>query len=288
MKSICIKTNNEKLLDYLLNEFRLSKLQNVCFSCNEFKHFNNIIVHYTGDDVDDFLQNVSNILSYLVIDELEETFLNCIISQNYFYFDCVERKKILNFCFDICADNFTHYFDKKFSFLNEQFFNYFKDNHSIVLSGFIYFRLKYYFSILEEIVDEAVNNFIIEKEYLEFISLLKLYINSQPCITNILHLIYIKDEPILLDEHMNQISIKENIFDAKYLSDISFSNNDFLLNSLLTLLPKKIYVHLIDHNIDEFLNTLILIFEKRIEICTDCNICNLYKNHSPVPYDLKK
>ena len=27
-------------------------------------------------------------------------------------------------------------------------------------------------SILEEVVDEAVNNFVIEKEYLEFISLL--------------------------------------------------------------------------------------------------------------------
>ena len=28
----------------------------------------------------------------------------------------------------------------------------------------------------------------------------------------------------------------------------------------------------------EFINTLQLIFEKRVVLCHDCNICNLYKN----------
>ena len=39
------------------------------------------------------------------------------------------------------------------------------------------------------------------------------------------------------------------------------------LNSLLTLLPKEIYIHLTDNCIDEFINTLQLIFEKRVHIC---------------------
>ena len=280
MKSICIKTNNEKLLNYLLNELRLSKMQNICFSCNKFKYFKNIIVHYNGNKVDEFIQEISNILSYLVIDELEESFLNELILKNYFYFDIIERKKILNLCFDVCADNFTDLFDKKFSYISEQFYLYLQSNKSIVLNGFIYFRLKKYFSMLEEIVDEAVNSYIIEKEYLEFISLLKLYIGSQQCKTDFLHLVYFKENPILLDSDLNQISLKDSLLDAKYLSDISFSNNDYLLNSLLTLLPKKIYVHLVENTIDEFLNTLILIFDKKIDICTDCNICNLYKNIS--------
>ena len=67
-------------------------------------------------------------------------------------------------------------------------------------------------------------------------------------------------------------------YKAKYLSDITFSSNDYTLNSLLSLLPKKIYIHLIDNNIDEFINTLQTVFENRIHICTDCNICKLYKN----------
>ena len=30
-------------------------------------------------------------------------------------------------------------------------------------------------------------------------------------------------------------------------------------------------------SIDEFVNTLQLVFENRVSLCTDCNICNLYK-----------
>ena len=63
----------------------------------------------------------------------------------------------------------------------------------------------------------------------------------------------------------------------KYLSDISFSNNDYVLNTLLNLIPKKIYIHLIDNNTDEFINTVKLIFENRVKICSDCSICKLYK-----------
>ncbi len=277
MKSICIKTNNETLLTYLLNELKLCNLEDICFSRKQFKHYNNIIIHYSGNYTDKFLHFLADTLSYMVIDELEELFLKDIISQNFFYFDVLEKHKILENCFDICSDNYTQYFDKKFSYLNKQFYLYFKENKSIVLTGFIYFRLKKYFLILDEIVEEAVNEFMLEKEYLEFISLLKLYINSQNYQTECLHLVYVQDKPILLDKNMNSIDIKEHFFDAKYLSDISFSTNDYLLNSLLTLLPKKIYIHLINHNLDEFLNTLILIFEERVELCPDCPICNLYQ-----------
>ena len=75
------------------------------------------------------------------------------------------------------------------------------------------------------------------------------------------------------------IDIDKNALTAKYLSDVSFSNNDYILNTLLNLLPQKIYLHLISpvSNLD-FINTLQLIFENRIKMCTECNICNLYKS----------
>lgn len=216
---------------------------------------------------------MANLLSYLIIDELEEDLLSSIIQQNYCYFDAPERKKILNYCFDLFSEDFTNYFDKKFTYINNKFYLYFKEHKSIVLTGFINFRLKEYFKILDDVVDEAVNSFIIEKEYLEFISLLKLYINSQSPKTNIVHLIYRKKDSLLLDENKNIIPLDDSVYQAKYLSDISFSQNDYILNTLLTILPQKIYLHLIDNNIDEFANTLLLIFEKKIEICSDCDIC---------------
>ncbi len=278
MKSLCIKTNDSNIISYLLNELKYSKLENIFFSENQFKHYKNIIIHYVGKDFPSFYSKISSILSFLVIDELEEDFLKHILLQNYFYFNSQEREQILSFCFDIFADDYINCFDKKFQILYNVFYDFIKDNRVLYLDGFIYFRLKEYFSILDDTVNNAVNHFLIEKEYLEFVSLLKLYINSQDSKCELVHLIYSSSESILLDKDKNIIAPDSDIFNAKYLSDISFSSNDFTLNSLLNLVPKKIYIHLIDNTIDEFIQTLELIFENRVNLCTDCNICEFYKN----------
>ena len=197
---------------------------------------------------------------------------------NYFYFENSEFDKILSLCTEnLCGDD-------EFSFTNRQmllfntFYEYITSNHSIIISGFINFRLNDYRKILEELVDFSVNEYIIEREYIEFVSLLKLYINSQTSSTIEVHLISLEHNTFLLDENMQLIDVNKNALDAKYLSDVSFSTNDYILNTLLNLLPQKIYLHLVSplSNLD-FINTLQLIFEKRIEVCNDCNICNLYK-----------
>lgn len=285
MKSICIKTNNENLLDYLLNELDYIEVKPVAISKNQFKNYKNIIIHYSGNDNKKFVHEVSCILSCLVIDELEESFLKMILLKNYFYFNSTEMKHILELCYEIFSDDFNTYFDKKHNLLIDSFENYLITNKSIILTGFINFRIKNYMTILEDVVDEAVNSFVVEKEYLEFISLLKMYVNSQNSNCDVVHLIYNKNNSTLFDKDKNQINVSDDIFKAKYLSDISFSSNDYALNTLLTLVPKKIHIHLIDNCIDEFIHTISLIFENRVEICTDCSICKIYKNN---PINLKK
>lgn len=276
MKSLCIKTNNSNLINYLLNELQHLELDDICFLTQEFKHFKNVIVHYRGTNDYIFLDKISSILSLLVIDELEEDFLDSLLIQNYFYFDANERKDIINLAFDIMS--YSQNFNVKFKTIYSSFYEYLLNHRSLYLKGFTNFRLKNYFTILDEVITEAVNSYIIEKEYLEFISLLRLYINSQNSNCELVHIVYSSSNTILLDENKQIIDVSEDCLNTKYLSDISFSSNDYTLNSLLTLLPKEIYIHLIDNYIDEFINTLQAIFENRVHICTDCNICKIYKN----------
>lgn len=282
MKSIALKTNNSQVLEYLLKEISSFDLDNIYFSYKEFRHYKNIIIHYKGTDNEIFINKLSTLLSFFVIYEFEETFLKDIIFKNYFYFSRSEREIILNNCFDIMVDS-TKYLKNKFNVLFSLFKKYLLNNRNVFLSGFIDFRLNKYYDILNSIVDEAVNGFIIEKEYKEFISLMRVYINSQKNNSAIVHIIYSNNFTIMLDENKNVIETSKDIFNTKFLSDISFSTNDYILNTLLELLPSKIYIHLIDNVANEFINTLNLIFEDRITICTDCDICNLYKKISTVP-----
>jgi len=103
-----------------------------------------------------------------------------------------------------------------------------------------------------------------------------MYINSKEYGSEIIHLIYQNQESILLDKFKNVVELDNDVLNSKYLSDISFSSNDFALNSLLTLLPQVIYIHVVDVE-DEFINTLKLIFDNRVFICSDCNMCKMHK-----------
>ena len=289
MNSLCIKTNNEKILTYLQNEIADFNMLNVFYSCNNFKLYKNIIIHYTGIDSELFYTKLATIFSYLVIDFFETDIIKNILISNYFYFENNELNKIL----ELCKENL--YEDEEFSFQNRQlllfdaFYNYILEHHSIILTGFINFRLTDYRRLLEDLVDFSVNQFIVEREYLEFISLLKIYINSEPCSKHTIHLVSYNHDIFLLDENLQKIKIDKKLLNAKYLSDVSFSKNDYILNTLLNILPQKIYLHLSSplENSD-FINTLKLIFEDRVEICNDCNICNLYKNLNFSSIDLKK
>ena len=277
MKTICVKTNNFKAIHYLLENLKQLDLNDVDWSMHKFKVYHNIFIHYKGDDLSLFLSTISEILSSLVVENYEDIITKKILQHEYFYFDVIERNEI----FEKIKDN--SYFDSE-GFINKKhilfnrFYDFLTNEQKLYLKGFITFRLKDYSNELEKQVDIAVNQYLIEKEYLEFVSLLKMYVNSEISNIDTVHLIYNADEPILLDKNKNIIKTDINSTGAKYLSDITFSSCDMILNTLLNLIPKKIYIHLINEE-DDFINTLKLIFDNRIQICTNCDICRLYKKN---------
>ena len=99
-----------------------------------------------------------------------------------------------------------------------------------------------------------------------------------------MHLVYKNQEAVLLDSNKNVIKYNNGLINQKYFSDISFSSNDFALNSLLTLLPKKLYIHLLCEE-DDFINTLKLVFDNRVFICKDCDLCSLYR-HKKITFSI--
>ena len=52
-------------------------------------------------------------------------------------------------------------------------------NNHIILEGFVTFRMQEYVDELEEVVDWAVRQYLIEKEYQEFIKLLTCFVQMQ-------------------------------------------------------------------------------------------------------------
>lgn len=276
MKSYCIKTDNEKIIDYLLNKIANLDFPDIYYCKRSFKIYDNVIMHYKENNVAKFQSIVTSMIVDAILEFYQEGIIKRIININYFYFDEFEKKII----FENCQEFFKQDEEEIIETVFRELKKYVKENKNIVLEGVINFRLTEYVKILDNIVDMAVNKYIIEKEYKEFINLLKIYVNATEAKTDMFHLIYLNGESILLDKQKNIVQLEGNINNAKYLSDITFSSNDIALNTLLSLLPQKIEIHIIDKE-DEFINTLKLIFEDRVRICTDCNICRTYRMLQP-------
>lgn len=279
IKSFCIKSNNKEILNYALCNFKGNSPDNFYLSKNKFKIYNNIILHYTGNDINCFYNYISSLIEHIVLKFYEPKLIKNTINFDYFYFTDFEKEKIYDITQEALLEN-TTIVSSRLNVLYHLCHTYVKSNKSMILDGFINFRLKEYTSILNDIISEAASNYTIQKEYDEFIEILETYVHSNKPTKKEVHMIYFNEDSLLLDEHKNIINLDKNISTAKYLSDISFSSNDYCLNALLNILPKRIYIHLLNiTDNDAFLDTLYAIFGKRIIICLDSELCSFYKTN---------
>lgn len=283
MVSLCIKTNKNNIVSYLVHNISEIPLDDIVFVKKDFSKYSNVIIHYLGNNISEFYNEISSVLSNCIIDNYENLIVHKLLLLNYFYFDNSDLEIIesncKNFLCGNCNSTFTtidnDFIDRK-HYLWADVLKYISYNKSLVLDGFIAFRISDYINCINSILDFFVNQFVINREYLEFIDMLRVYINSKVPETDLIHLIYVNNESILLDNNRNVISLTKNNLDKCYLSDISFSSNDYALNSLLSLLPRRLIIHLISPE-DDFINTLRSIFNDSISICDGCNICTAYK-----------
>lgn len=283
MKSICIKTNNPQIIDYLLEDLENLNLSDVYVSNSSFKIYNNVIVHYTGNNLDFFINCISSIIANAIIIFYEDKLIKNIIESEFCYFNSSEKDTIKSLTLSSNISNTANYF-YNYNCIFNSLSEYFSENKSLILNGFVAFRLKNYINSLEDMVSCCVNKFIINREYEELIDILKLYVNSRAASAMDfyeVHLIYINNKKsLLVDNSKKIISVSSKAFKEKIVSDISFSNNDYVFNTLIDISPKKLNIHLVNSEIDDFINTLKQIFEDKISFCSDCSICEIYKLNS--------
>ena len=153
---------------------------------------------------------------------------------------------------------------------------YLERNQEIVLEGFINFRLKDYIMEIEDIVDAAVDDFLLEKEYLEFIRLLRYFVEIQEPKINEVHILLEKNNVFKLVDR-NGKAIESEYLDgfAVELMNNSINYEDLLISALITLAPRLVVIHLT--NPDEprdTIKTIENVFGKRVRRCNGCIICS--------------
>lgn len=226
------------------------------------------------------LEYLATIIADIVVDHLEKKFINRIINHKYNKFSLDERDIIEEMTVDHLNESLTP--DKKLGKILRreeiirQTIRYFNKNQDINVEGFVRFRLKDYIDELKLAVELAVDDFIIEKEYNEFIDLLKYFVDIQ--------------EPRIKQANVTQTNNGSfkildklgNVINNEYLEgylaemfDGEVEYEDLLVSALINVAAEKIILHFKKPDIED---TVRKIFDERVEVCDGCALCNLSDN----------
>ncbi|MDQ2086426.1 putative sporulation protein YtxC [Herbivorax sp. ANBcel31] len=236
---------------------------------------------------DQIKAGISSALADYIIKEYEEKLIFRIINSNYCYFNSIEKKEILQIALYVIKNNENNFLNKLFqirrrNIIIRKLLDYYKGSNNLILDGFVNFRLKEYMKDLEEIVDKAVDEFLMEREYKEFIRLLRYFVDIQEPKFNIIHvLVSYDDKYVLLNENKREIT---NECIQEFMNDIEgeeINYDDLLVSSLITMAPRKILIHGANNfKNKELLETIKNVFWEKTFVCTGCELCmsNMVRN----------
>lgn len=236
-------------------------------------------IYLPRDSEDIFRHFMANALADVIVSDLEQYFIRKIIEYDYDQFDPREREEIFEKSLeelDFVPGSREKDIMSKIKRRNHIFYKlleYLENNNYINMEGFIRFRLKDYFRELEWAVERAVEEFLIEKEYKEFLKILRYFVDIQePRIDTV--------QVIEREEGIFQLVDEKGVkIDNEYLDDFALSlvNNDIdyedlLISALMTAAPARIIIHIDKER--EVVETITSIFGERVELCPGCKLCN--------------
>jgi len=248
--------------------------KNICDKFTVEKVINGI--SFSSEDVSFLQLKVAEILTEYVIDNEEERLLKMLILSDYPFLNYSEKNKIFTAATWIIKNNENDFLRmlillKRRFLVKQNILDYLKENSSINIKGFTNFRLTAYKKMLSELIQKVIEDYKIQEEYKEFISMLKYFVETQKNRCKKLHIVFNENgEYTLLNENNFDITDKcfEEFLETKEQNNLN--NEDVLISSLITLAPKKLFLHFESDNYNKkIVNTISQIFENKVYISSE-------------------
>jgi len=158
-------------------------------------------------------------------------------------------------------------------------FDYVYDHNLLVVEGFIKFCMQDYLTEIKFAVDLACEELKNEKEYNEFVKLLRYFVDTQPPMVQEVNIVMDKQGHYRLWDG-NGKKIEEKHIDY-YLEDLprgEINLDDILVSILITIAPRRIVLHNIGLEPgSEPVKMIKNVFAERISECKGCERCFKYK-----------
>ncbi|MBD2845750.1 putative sporulation protein YtxC [Paenibacillus sp. IB182496] len=150
----------------------------------------------------------------------------------------------------------------------------------IDLDGFVRFRLSAYRAALREVMQQAVDEWILDKQYHEFLELLRYFVSTQIAKTSVVHVLQEADGQFRLCNYELRPLDPPSASEAP-ASDLPGGQEHFeldvedrIVSSLITVSPRQIVIHT-ERPEQQVIRTIRAIFGERVTVCGSCQTCRM-------------
>lgn len=219
---------------------------------------------------------VARMLAEHILDKEEKTLIKKIVNRNYYYFGEQERAAICDIAVKLLDNEGYNDFGHTVR-LNRILANlqaYFDIHHELVLNGFIAFRLKDYRDRLGEIVDKAVDEYMMDMEYKEFVRVLRYFVDVQETQVDEAHIVLGDGDTFKIRDARGR-SIHNQYLETLMIKSDEINYEDLLISALITIAPRTITLHFasVSGKAPAVVETIKNVFAGRVAVCRGCKLC---------------
>jgi putative sporulation protein YtxC len=220
---------------------------------------------------------VTKAVSDLFVNHVESNFVKKFISRSYNYWSASDREDLI----ERNAENMNKLRIVRRNRILQSLYDYLADSNVLMIEGFARFRLKGYWKQLQRMVKRTSQEFMAAKDYLEFVRLLRCFINMQEPKFGEVHIFINAEGTFFLCDEAGEVIRSEHLRTPSFtVNDGEFNYKDYLLSMLITMAPRSITFHVSDLIWDcDPLQTIQQVFGGRIARCPGCARCKQLHAH---------
>ncbi len=226
--------------------------------------------------ITEVLSLLSETICALILDRYKEIVVNQKIRSYFYYFNYEDKQSIGTYAIrKLESDQSILQQERWKKSVIKRILSHFQAERILIIDGFINFKMKDFCKEIEIVVEEAVDDFVIDKEYEEYIKLLQTFVKSTPSKFETVHVFFFQSGGFrLYNDKMDVIDIDSLIVD---LVDNDVNYEDLLISSLISAAPGRLVLHGSEGNKvnpNETIITIDKVFNDKVAICEGCHKCS--------------
>lgn len=231
----------------------------------------------TRQDIADLRRTIASVVGAWIVERNEPERLQRLVAMRYPYLDPVERQRIVAEARARLAAAAAPGPARR-QRIGQRVHDYLERAQTLVIDGFCTFRLQEEQAELGALVEQAADGVLAEREYQEFIALLRHVVESQPVRREEIHCSINAAGALDLRDAAGADVGRQCLRDlAQEAQAHGIGAEDLLVSALITLAPRRVWLHLpggVGGGLSpDTLGVLQAVFAGQLAVCAGCARC---------------